>query len=269
MDTHFILNLPTEDLYHTFIESVLTDAMSFESVILELEGSERYGCDFIFRIHVQTAKQFVGAVKLDYQNVANSSVDLIDRALSLELYEILNLNYHIAGICYKHLGYPEKSLESFMNVLKYEERYGFRHLTSMAYFYISELYILHDNSEYALEYANLSMKTLEETKDCEPRYHNKKVMFTANILQLLYQMEKYDEIYPYVKIIQDNYFENKTLQNKYTYYIAMMHYHFAVDEYDKAKEDLYRILSMVEDAEPEFILQQVKAFLVLASQKGM
>lgn len=269
MDKAFILDLPVEDLYRVFIESVLTDAMKYETVIAELEDSERYSGDFVFRIHVQTAKQFVGAVKQDYENVAALSLDLIDRALALELYEILNLNYHIAGICYKHLGYPEKSLECFMNVLKYEKLYGYKHLTSMAYFYIGELYLLHDSKEYALEYADLAMKTLEETRDLEPRYHNKKVMFTNIMIQSLYGMGKYDSLYDYVKIIEENYFENKTLQNLYTYNTAMMFYHFGMEEYDKAKERLYAILSMVEGVEPEFTLQQLKVYLTLAFQREL
>lgn len=269
MDKAYILALPVEDLYRVFVESVLTDAMKYETVIEELEDSERYSGDFIFRIHVQTAKQFVGAVKQDYEEVAALSFDLIDRALALELYEILNLNYHIAGICYKHLGLPEKSLECFMNVLKFEKIHGLQHLTSMAYFYIGELYLLHDNEEYALEYIDLALKTLEETKDCEPRYHNKKLMFTSIVIQLLYGMKKYDELYQYVKIIEDNYFENQDTQNLYTYNTAMMFYHFGMKEYDKAKEKLYAILAMVEGVEPEFTLQQVKVFLTLAFQRGL
>ena len=57
MDKDEVLQLSNEQLYDKFIESVISNALGSEGLVCELEQSKRFREDFIFRIHVQTARQ--------------------------------------------------------------------------------------------------------------------------------------------------------------------------------------------------------------------
>ncbi|MDO4800247.1 MAG: hypothetical protein Q4A52_07015, partial [Bacillota bacterium] len=160
MDPNKILQIANEDLYDGFIEQVLTTPTSFRPVIEELEKSERFSSDFIFRIHVQTAKQFVEVVSLNHSAVQDAAEELIERATTLELYELVNLNYHIYAISNKQLGHFEKALHGFFYIINSERLHGLHHLTSMAYFYIGEIYLNHDEMQLANKYLNLSLEVL-------------------------------------------------------------------------------------------------------------
>ena len=124
MDKEVVLQLSNEQLYDEFVESVISDSIGLEGLVSELEQSSRFKEDFIFRIHVQTARQFILVCQQKSDAVLEKAEELIERAHTLELPKILTLNYHILGNAYRFLNFLEKALECFMNVLKYSRIYN-------------------------------------------------------------------------------------------------------------------------------------------------
>ena len=239
MDKEVVLQLSNEQLYDEFVESVISDSIGLEGLVSELEQSSRFKEDFIFRIHVQTARQFILVCQQKSDVVLEKAEELIERAHTLELPKILTLNYHILGNAYRFLNFLEKALECFMNVLKYSRIYNLNNLTSIVYFYISELYMTHDDVNTGLEYLNRAFSTLEETKDKEPRYDMKRVMFSSNMIQLLYLTKKYEEIEQYVKVMQENFERDSSPQALYTYKLALLFYFFTQNNYEEAQKIFY------------------------------
>ena len=254
MDKEGVLQLSSEQLYDEFVEKVLTNPIGLERLVSELEQSERFREDFIFRIHVQTSRQFIYTCQPKADMVLEKGEELIKRAYALGLPKILTLNYHIMGIAYKFLHFVEKALECFINVLKYSRIYELNNLTSIVYFYISELYMVHDDANTAIEYLNIALATLEETKEKEPRYEMKKMLFTSNMVQLLYETKQYDKIEQYVKIMQVNFERDSNKQAFLNYKVAMFVYLFAQNKYEEAKKDFYELLDLMGDSGNKFVV---------------
>ena len=254
MDKEGVLQLSSEQLYDEFVEKVLTNPIGLERLVSELEQSERFREDFIFRIHVQTSRQFIYTCQPKADMVLEKGEELIKRAYALGLPKILTLNYHIMGIAYKFLHFVEKALECFINVLKYSRIYELNNLTSIVYFYISELYMVHNDANTAIEYLNRALVTLEETKEKEPRYEMKKMLFTSNMVQLLYETEQYDKIEQYVKIMQVNFERDSNKQAFLNYKVAMFVYLFAQNKYEEAKKNFYELLDLVGDSGNKFVV---------------
>lgn len=258
MDKEVILQLSSEQLYNEFVESVISNALGSDELVSELEQSSRYTDDFIFRIHVQTARQFIIVCQQKYDEVLEKGEELIERALALEFPRVLTLNYHVVAISYKMLGFFEKALECFMNVLKYSRIYHLSNLTSIVYFYISEIYILHNDMNTAIEYLNTAFEVLEQTKEQEPRYKMKKVMFSSSMLQLLYETKRYVEMQQFVEIMQENAQTDSSPQALYTYKMAMLFYLSVKREFEEAKKTFYEILDLTD--EEEVRLQILKVY---------
>ena len=254
MDKEGVLQLSSEQLYDEFVEKVLTNPIGLERLVSELEQSERFREDFIFRIHVQTSRQFIYTCQPKADMVLEKGEELIKRAYALGLPKILTLNYHIMGIAYKFLHFVEKALECFINVLKYSRIYELNNLTSIVYFYISELYMVHNDANTAIEYLNRALVTLEETKEKEPRYEMKKMLFTSNMVQLLYETKQYDKIEQYVKIMQVNFERDSNKQAFLNYKVAMFVYLFAQNKYEEAKKNFYELLDLVGDSGNKFVV---------------
>ena len=254
MDKEGVLQLSSEQLYDEFVEKVLTNPIGLERLVSELEQSERFREDFIFRIHVQTSRQFIYTCQPKADMVLEKGEELIKRAYALGLPKILTLNYHIMGIAYKFLHFVEKALECFINVLKYSRIYELNNLTSIVYFYISELYMVHDDTNTAIEYLNIALATLEETKEKEPRYEMKKMLFTSNMVQLLYETKQYDKIEQYVKIMQVNFERDSNKQAFLNYKVAMLFYLFAQNKYEEAKKNFYELLDLMGDSGNKFVV---------------
>lgn len=261
MDRKWVLELPNEELYNGFMEEVLTDAIGSERLVTELEGSERYSSDFIFRIHIQTARQFIHASIQKFDEVLDKANDLVIRSTVLELPELLNLNYHILGICYKLMGHFEQALECFFNVLKGERKLSIKRLSSIVNFYIGEIYLVHDDKETAMKYINIAFDILEKTKDREPRYVSKKICYTHILIQLLYDEKKYQEMYHCVEDL-NSYSENKTPIESYTYNWSQIYCHLAKEDFEAARTAFHKILNDCGN-EMEYKLQQLAIYLKL------
>ena len=263
MDKEVVLQLSNEQLYDEFVESVISDSIGLEGLVSELEQSSRFKEDFIFRIHVQTARQFILVCQQKSDAVLEKAEELIERAHTLELPKILTLNYHILGNAYRFLNFLEKALECFMNVLKYSRIYNLNNLTSIVYFYISELYMTHDDVNTGLEYLNRAFSTLEETKDKEPRYDMKRVMFSSNMIQLLYLTKKYEEIEQYVKVMQENFERDSSPQALYTYKLALLFYFFTQNNYEEAKKIFYELLDLIGDLDAKYFILKAYCEIML------
>lgn len=242
MDKREVLNLPGEELYNKFVEKVLTNVFDSMDLVAALEKSERFTRDFIFRIHVQTARQFIFVATQSFSEVFEKADELIDRALALGLPKILTLNYHILGISYKLSGSSEKAIECFFNVLKYERVYELKNLTSIVYFYIGELYVLNEGYEIGIEYIKLGMEVLEETKEQEPRYEMKKTLLVSEMIYALYLSKRFDEMEPYLEMLRQQTVDYPSDAAKYSYSIAMMYYYFSKQELEKAKAVFHDLL---------------------------
>lgn len=260
-----ILTISDEELYPRFIESVLSDAIGMFSVVESLEETERYRKEEIFRVHVDTAMQFIRVCKQEYEDALDEANTLLESSAFLKLPRLLNLNYHVMGISCKHLVYFEKAVECFMNILKYEKLYHLTHLTAMAYYYIGEIYLLHEGYSSAMVHLKSGIQFLKETKEHEPRYSFKRNLFASIMIEVLYEMEKLDEMEEYVKVIREYSKADKGIMSIYTYKLATLFFYFAKKEYETAKDVFYDILSMCgEDTETK--LQQIKIFLALANE---
>lgn len=263
-----ILGLSDEELYPRFVEKVLSDAVGMLPVVTFLKQTRRYRESHVFRMHVNTAMQFIRVSKQEYEEALERADKLIETSLLLKFPRLLNLNYHVMGISCKHLGYFEKAVECFMNILKYEKLYHLTNLTSMAYYYIGEIYVLHEGTSSAFAHLTSAIKTLEETKESEPRYQFKKNLFASMMLEVLYEAERFDEMTQYVDIVKKYAEEDKGIMSIYTYKLAMLFFYFIKKEYEAAKEVFYGILSLCgEDKETK--LQQIKIFIALAKEAGL
>ena len=267
MDKDEVLQLSNEQLYDKFIESVISNALGSEGLVCELEQSKRFREDFIFRIHVQTARQFIFICQPKSNEALEKGEELIERAYALDLPKILTLNYHILGIAYKFLNFAEKALECFMNVLKYSRINNLNNLTSIVYFYISELYMVYDDANTALEYANRALSTLEETKEQEPRYEIKKVLFSANLIQLLYITKKYEEIEQYMEVLKTHFEKDSNQQTFLNYKVAMLFYLFAQKNYEEAKKIFYELLDLTGGSDNKFVV--LKAYCEMMVERNM
>lgn len=267
MDKDEVLQLSNEQLYDKFIESVISNALGSEGLVCELEQSKRFREDFIFRIHVQTARQFIFVCQPKSNEALEKGEELIERAYALDLPKILTLNYHILGIAYKFLNFAEKALECFMNVLKYSRINNLNNLTSIVYFYISELYMVHNDANTALDYLNRALLKLEETKEQEPRYEMKKVLFSANKVQLLYETGKYEEIEPYLKVMQLHFERDSNQQAFLNYKVAMLFYLFAQNDYEEAQKTFYKLLDLIGDSGNKFVV--LKAYCEMMAEHNI
>lgn len=267
MDKEVVLQLSSEQLYDEFVENVLTNPIELEGLVSELEQSRRFREDFIFRIHVQTARQFIFVCQPKSNEALEKGEELIERAYALDLPKILTLNYHILGIAYKFLNFAEKALECFMNVLKYSRINNLNNLTSIVYFYISELYMVYDDADTALDYLNRALLKLEETKEQEPRYEIKKVLFSANLIQLLYITKKYEEIEQYMEVLKTHFEKDSNQQTFLNYKVAKLFYLFAQKNYEEAKKIFYELLDLTGGSDNKFVV--LKAYCEMMVECNM
>lgn len=271
MNRNEILSLSKQRLYSDFIEVFLSDAVQYIPLIESLKETERFKEELIFRIYVQTAEQFARVCSGNYEAALQNADAYIELSLALELPELLALNYHCLGIACKHLGYFEKAIECFMNILKYEKIYNFTHLTAMARFYIGEIYLLHDDIPSAKEYIESAIAFLERTKEVEPRYHFKKNLFASLMIQVIYESQKnnrefdFDEMSEYIRILKE-YTENDSgIMAIYTYNLSKLVFYFVKKDFEKARAVLQEILALCgEDSETK--LQQLKIYLALCGE---
>lgn len=261
MDVNYVLNLPAERLYDDFIEPVLSNPLGFNEIVTDLEASKKYTDDLIFRIHVQTAKQFITVSLQKLKEVQEVADDIIMRASVAGLPEILNLNYHILAISYKLMGHYGQALECFFKVLKGEKLLPIKRLSSIVNFYIGEIYEMHDDKETALKYLNTAFEILEATKDREPRYDTKKLSYTYAIVQLLYREHKYEEMNKLVEGIKQ-YSTDTSPMGFYTYHISMLLYHLSKKEFEEAKKVFYELLDSYGD-NTDYKSQQILIYLSL------
>lgn len=274
MNRNEILSLSKQRLYSDFIEVFLSDAVQYIPLIESLKETERFKEELIFRIYVQTAEQFARVCSGNHEAALQNADAYIELSLALELPELIALNYHCLGIACKHLGYFEKAIECFMNILKYEKIYNFTHLTAMARFYIGEIYLLHDDIPSAKEYIESAIAFLEQTKEVEPRYHFKKNLFASLMIQVIYESQKnnrefdFDKMSEYIKILKE-YTENDSgIMAIYTYNLSKLIFCFVKKEFEKARAVLQEILALCgEDAETK--LQQLKIYLALCGEAGL
>lgn len=263
MDKEVILQLSSEQLYNEFVEGVISNALGSEELVSELERSNRYIDDFVFRIHVQTARQFIIVCQQKYDEVLEKAEELIQRALTLEFPRVLTLNYHVLAISYKMMGFFEKALECFMNVLKYSRIYNLNNLTSIVYFYISEIYMGHNDMNTAIEYLNTAIEILEATKEQEPRYQMKKIMFSSNMIQLLYEIKQYEQMQRYVDIMQEYSRTDSSPQALYTYKMAMLFYLLTKKDFEEAKKVFYEILELIDDKDIKLQILKIYCAIML------
>lgn len=263
-----VLMLSDEELYPKFIEEVLSGAIEMEPFVEELAQTEKYKNSYLFRLHVMTAKQFISVSKQDYEGALDKADELIESSHVLKIPRLLNLNYHVMGIACKLLGYFEKAMECFMNILKYEKLYHLTHLTAMAYYYIGEIYLLHDDGKTAISYLTSGMEVLEKTKDIEPRYLFKKNLFSSNMVILLYETGQFDRIEKYVSMIREYSEVDKGIMSIYSYKLAELFFSFVKKDYEAGKKVFYDIVEMCGEDE-ETKLQQYKIFLALVKEAGL
>lgn len=267
MDRDLVLSLSGEELYDSFVEEVLTNALNSDELVTALEQSKRYTDDFIFRIHIQTARQFINISMKLLNIVAEKAEDLIERARVLNLPKLLNLNYHILAICYKLMGHYEKALEYFLRILNSEKNADKKRLSAMASYYICEIYLVHDDNENALKYLEEAFKHLEESKTWEPRYDMKRLIFTSALFQLLYNTKDYQKMYSHVDELKK--YSGKTNPlGLYTYNLAKLFYKISQNDFEEARKVLYDILDFCGD-DDDSKLQQLKIYFALLSEKKL
>lgn len=127
--------------------------------------------------------------------------------------------------------------------------------------------MVHDAPDTALEYSNRALLTLEETREQEPRYEMKKVLFSSNMAQLLYLTKKYEKIGQYVEVMQ-KYFERDSNQQAFVNYkAAMLFYLFAQKNYEEAKKTFYELLDLIGDSDNKFIV--LKAYCEMMVEHNM
>lgn len=263
------LGLPVNRLYDDFIEQVLTTPAEFHEVMKELIASDRYSSDFKFRIHVQTANNFLNASIPDYDKVLEASDELIERAKVLEIYELVNLNYHILGIIYKQIGYPERALECFFQVLHNEKHYKMKkRLTSIVYYFISHTHMSHNSNEDAVRFFHHAMETLEETKEFEPRYDTKKKMYVSIIIPVLDALKRVDEMDSYMDLLFEGYQSKEQLNAVYSCGISIIIYYFAKKRYEEGHRILHEVLETFKEY-ATVQLEFLKLFFTLVMQNKL
>lgn len=261
-----ILALSNDHLYDDFIEKVLTNPTEFHELMKELISSERYTNDFEFRIYIQTANNFLSASIPDHEKVLSVSDELIERASILEKYELVNLNYHILGIIYKQIGYPERALECFHNVLKNEKMFKMKkRLSSIVYYFIAHTYMTHEGHEDASRFFRLAMDTLEETREIEPRYDTKKKMYTSIVIPVLDALGRVDEMDQYMDPLFEGYREKQQPNAVYSCAMSIIIYYFAKGRYEDARSILHDVIAFFKDYS-NAQLDLLKLFFVLVIQ---
>lgn len=261
-----ILALPIDQLYDDFIEKVLTTPAQYHEIMKELISSERYTNDFKFRIHVQTADNFLNASLSDQEKVFEISDELIERAKVLEMYELVNLNYHILGIAYKQVGYPERALECFFHILSNEKKLKMKkRLSSIVYYFIAHTHMTHQSNEDAIRFFRRAMDLLEETKEFEPRYETKKKMYTGIVIPVLDALQRTEEMDQYIDILMEGFQDKTQLNPVYSCGMSIIIYDFANKRYDEARKTLHEILDTFKDY-ASVQLDFLKLFFVMAVQ---
>lgn len=267
MDAKYVLELTADKLYDEFIEAVLSDARYLVDIVTEVEQSKRYTDDFIFRIHVQTARQFILLTSRFNDELQQKGAYLIEKCEVLNLPLLLNLNNHIMGMCYKILGHFELSIEHFIKVLLNEKQLERKRLSSIVNFYIGDIYVSHFDNDNAHKYLTKAYQALEESKDWEPRYIAKKSLYNSVMCQLLYRTKKFDEI----KVLFDEFLQHKDNTHPVvvlTFQISKLFYTASVQDYEETKKTLYDILKICRQ-DDHTRLYHIKTFLSMMIENNV
>lgn len=267
MDAKYVLELTADKLYDEFIEAVLSDARYLVDIVTEVEQSKRYTDDFIFRIHVQTARQFILLTSRFNDELQQKGAYLIEKCEVLNLPLLLNLNNHIMGMCYKILGHFELSIEHFIKVLLNEKQLERKRLSSIVNFYIGDIYVAHFDNDNAHKYLTKAYQALEESKDWEPRYIAKKSLYNSVMCQLLYRTKKFDEI----KVLFDEFLQHKDNTHPVvvlTFQISKLFYTASVQDYEETKKTLYDILKICRQ-DDHTRLYHIKTFLSMMIENNV
>lgn len=235
MQKEQILQMDRKELYDDYLTYVIGSPQLTLSLVRELEESERYETDYVFRIYVQLSEALACLHLGEGERGLLVANKLMESAVTMEMWEVVSYcHLIIGGISYSQ-GLYENCYEHYNKVLINEELHGISKLKPSAHCNIALVHMRLDDIEGAAFRLKKALDTLEENKDTDPRYHYRKTWIMSMYFPILCELNRIDEMIPFMEEMENSFNTHDNIHNSYQYNLAMMYYHFTGGNFDLAK----------------------------------
>lgn len=262
------LSMDAKELYHHLISDIMADPPSGESIVDELATSERYQNDFEFRAFVDTGRSLFYILCGGFNKAIPHTINLIERATALELWQLVSTNQNFLGNAYFSLGIFELALESYYNVIRTEEKHNLLLMTSLAYNNISLIYHNVEEYEKSCNYIEKAIIALEKGGPDQPRYLSKLIHCLGEFAFTLCMLNRSDEAKAVLDRIQAHNLEHVTPASLYIYHYGRMFYEYYSGNYEAGREE-YRKADALSKENPVQRMGLLSDYLNLNNKFGL
>lgn len=245
MDSKNYVEMNIEELYQHLITDVMAAPSQGRDLLDGLKGEQRYQDDFQFRASVDTTSALLFGIFNETKKAIPLCIELIERTTALQLWQLVSTNWNLLGTAYVAEGLYERGLECYHNVVRNEKEHGLIAMTSIAYNNVAILYSNFKQSDKTYHYFMKAIETLESGGVQQPRYYSKIVLYWSNLIKILCQMQRLEEMPDIFEKIAGVDFETVNHETRIAYYSARMYYFFYVGRYDEAKSLYYQVVEMI------------------------
>lgn len=229
------IKMTVDELYRDYITFVLSDERAEEMHHI-LKSSNRYLEDAEFRVMIDFAKILIDSKndsswKTDYECRITASIDIIDRAGALKMWQLVANAWNNLAICYVDMVLYERALECYMHAIRVEEEHGLYILSPTVYSNLVSIYVQIGDLEKAMECVEKAAVLLEQHKEKIPRYWDKYIGIYSRYLYVKIRSSEYElhHLKPYYDKIMEvdekklNY-NSKCMKINSEFYYGFFHY---------------------------------------------
>ena len=247
MNKEKYISLKAEDVHKRLITDIALNLDEAPELLAELEVSEKYKNDHIFRASVETSKAYLLTHQGKVSEVIKKCGHLIEVAIILQEWELLSFDYNMVANSYFILGLYEKALEYYYSAINNEIEHGLKNTLPVSYANIGLIFLNVGLNEKALEYLRFALQHLEYADKDYFRFREKKAHILSDTMTATTKLDS-----PNAEEIERTYAELCSLDIEgiepsvlYSYHLGFMYYYFWKNEYEKAKAEYIKARDLV------------------------
>lgn len=251
MDYNQCMKVKAGEIYSYYLDYLFETDDKGKDFVTELKNSTRYEDDFEFRATVDLIHLLSSTSTIPMDKIVSEALDLLDRTMALELWQLVAHCWNILGSTYSHYKMDERAVECFIRAIQVEARHGLTAITFIAYFNLSVIYFELEMLEKALGYIKKSNEALERHSTSNIRYINKlfnNYSITLQILRGLNREEEFEEHYLKFKSLCTG---EMTPFQKYVYLSNEVQYVFYL--YGKGERSIEECIETYRKSEAHFV----------------
>lgn len=245
MDKEVLLSLTPKEFYNRMALEIMDRPQECITLIEQITDGPRYEDDFEFRTYVQTSEVMYYSLQGDYIQMVPLCSSLIDRAIALELWDLVSINKRFLGNAYFMLGNYEIALECYYGVIKNDEMHGLNEMTSIAFNNIGLIYDVFGAYDKAYKSILHAIDFIDSHGNQGKRDQSNLIFYLSNLVYTLCKLNRLNEIDDVLKRLNSMNLANADVDAICMYYNGIMTHYFYTGKFGKARTMYYRAVDNI------------------------